>query len=81
VVGLPTGGRLGKLTVGPAAAQAVADAYAKHPDIRNVAIAGLNGHGDFMALLRLSDEEYEIAIAVVNAQEEILRQRREQGGY
>ncbi len=81
MVGFPGSGRLGKLTAGLASSQAVAAAYAKHPDIRNAAIAGLNGHGDFMALLRLPDDEYEIAIAVVNVQQEILRQRGGQGGY
>ncbi len=80
MVRLPGNGRLGKLTAGPAISPAVAAVYAKHPDIRNAAIAGLNGHGDFMALLRLPDDEYEIAIAVVNVQQEILHQRGGPGG-
>jgi sulfate adenylyltransferase subunit 1 (EFTu-like GTPase family) len=54
----------------------VAAAYAEHPDIRNAAIAGLNGHGDFMALLALPAEQYEIAVAVVSAQQDVLDQRR-----
>lgn len=62
-------GQLGKLTVGHARYEVVADALKDDPDIRAAAIAGLNGHGDFMALLRLPPAEWEIAIAVLNVQE------------
>lgn len=68
-------GRLGKLTPGPASQQAVADLFGKDRDIYAAAVAGLNGHGDFMRLLALDPADWQIAVAVINEQQRIIRQR------
>lgn len=47
----------------------VAEALKNDPDVRTAALASLNGHGDFMALLELPPDRWEIAVAVVTAQE------------
>lgn len=48
----------------------------KDPDVFAAAVAGLNGHGDFLALLALHPADFEIAVAVVNEQQRVIAQRR-----
>lgn len=76
MVRLAASGRLGKLTVGPAVSEAVAAAYANHPDIQSAAIVHADG-GDGWALLTADSEEHEIRVAYVSKAQEIRVQREQ----